>query len=139
MRALSRLTGLSSKAGLLLLLTATGASLSGQALAQQSDALSGAELMSGDPTREDSGAATATTGRHENLHVKGRRKLPPGYQDAPSMDMLHGPDPDHAQHVTRDAVTGADLSRFGSAYQDSGPTGSGSLGDSTGNGWVTPR
>ncbi|BCI66613.1 hypothetical protein EDC15_104179 [Acetobacter aceti NBRC 14818] len=138
MRVLTRLTGFFPTAGLLLLLTATSVSLSGQAMAQQSDALSGAEMMSGDPTREDSGAGVPT-GRHENLHVKGRRKLPPGYQDAPSMDILHGPDPEHAQHVTRDAVTGADLSRFGSAYQDSGPTGSGSLGDSTGNGWVAPR
>ncbi|AQS86243.1 hypothetical protein A0U92_03875 [Acetobacter aceti] len=138
MRVFSRLTGRFPAAGLLLLLTATSISLSGQAMAQQSDALSGAEMMSGDPTREDGGAA-ATTGRHENLHVKGRRKLPPGYQDAPSMDMTHGPDPDHAQHVVRDSVTGADLSKFGSAYQDSGPNGSGSMGDATGNGWVTPR
>ncbi len=75
----------------------------------------------------------------EDLTVKGRRSLPPGYQDAPSMDMTHGPDPDHEANVHRDAVTGTDLSRFGSAYQSSSPYGQGQLGDATGNGWVTPR
>ncbi|WP_323991295.1 hypothetical protein [Nguyenibacter sp. L1] len=75
----------------------------------------------------------------EHLTVKGRHSLPPGYQDAPSMDLTHGPDPDHDANVHRDAVTGSDLSRFGSAYQGSGPYGQGQLGDSTGNGWVTPR
>ncbi|GBQ25974.1 hypothetical protein AA12717_2223 [Gluconacetobacter sacchari DSM 12717] len=75
----------------------------------------------------------------ENMTVQGRRSLPPGYQDAPSMDMTHGPDPDHEAGVHRDAVTGSDLSRFGNAYQSSGPYGQGQLGDATGNGWVTPR
>ncbi|MBB2201279.1 hypothetical protein [Gluconacetobacter tumulisoli] len=75
----------------------------------------------------------------DQMTVKGRRNLPPGYQDAPSMELNHGPDPDHEANVHRDAVTGSDLSRFGSAYQGSGPYGQGQLGDSTGNGWVTPR
>lgn len=75
----------------------------------------------------------------EDMTVQGRRSLPPGYQDAPSMDMNHGPDPDHEANVHRDSVTGTDLSRFGSAYQSSSPYGQGQLGDSTGNGWVTPR
>ncbi|GBQ22531.1 hypothetical protein AA0472_0799 [Acetobacter estunensis NRIC 0472] len=105
-----------------------------------SDPFAGVEMTSGDPTKEDPSSAAAVQSRqHEHVRVRGRRKLPPGYQDAPSMELSHGPDPDHAQHVTRDAVTGADLSKFGSAYQDSGPTGTGSLGDSTGNGWVAPR
>ncbi|ACI50229.1 conserved hypothetical protein [Gluconacetobacter diazotrophicus PA1 5] len=75
----------------------------------------------------------------EDKTVVGRRSLPPGYQDAPSMDMNHGPDPDHEANVHRDAVTGSDLSRFGNAYQSSGPYGQGQMGDATGNGWVTPR
>ena len=75
----------------------------------------------------------------EKKTVHGHRSLPPGYQDAPSMDFNHGDDPDHLAKVHRDGVTGADLSRYGSAYQNSGPFGSGQLGDSTGNGWVTPR
>ncbi|WP_415488208.1 hypothetical protein [Acetobacter sp.] len=138
MFVLPRLSSLLPFAAVCGMLVSTGMALSSAAHAQQSDALAGAEMMSGDPTREDSGTAT-TAGRHENLHVQGRRRLPTGYQDAPSMDMTHGPDPEHAQHVTRDSVTGADLSKFGSAYQDNGPMGTGSIGDSTGNGWVAPR
>lgn len=75
----------------------------------------------------------------EKKTVHGHRSLPPGYQDAPSMEFNHGDDPDHQAQVHRDGVTGSDLSRYGSAYQSSGPYGSGQLGDSTGNGWVTPR
>ncbi len=76
----------------------------------------------------------------DRMTVHGQRgHLPPGYQDAPSMELKHGPDPDHAEHVHRDSVTGTDLSRFGSSYQASGINGDGQLGDSTGNGWVAPR
>ncbi|MCI1436900.1 hypothetical protein [Acetobacter indonesiensis] len=75
----------------------------------------------------------------EKQTVHGHRNLPPGYQDAPSMEFNHGDDPDHLAKVHRDAVTGSDLSRYGSAYQSSGPYGSGQMGDATGNGWVTPR
>lgn len=75
----------------------------------------------------------------EKKTVHGHRSLPPGYQDAPSMEFNHGDDPDHLAKVHRDGVTGSDLSRFGSAYQNSGPYGSGQMGDATGNGWVTPR
>ena len=75
----------------------------------------------------------------EKKTVHGHRSLPPGYQDAPSMDFEHGDDPDHLANVHRDSVTGADISRYGSAYQSSGPVGSGQVGDSTGNGWVIPR
>lgn len=96
-------------------------------------------MTAGDPTHEDGATAGMQSRQHEQLRVRGRRSLPPGYQDAPSMEMTHGPDPDHLDHVNRDSVTGADLSRFGSSYQDSGPMGQGKLGDSTGNGWVTPR
>jgi hypothetical protein len=83
----------------------------------------------------DTGAGKST----EAKTVHGHRSLPPGYQDAPSMEFQHGDDPDHLAKVHRDSVTGSDLSRYGSAYQSSGPFGSGQVGDSTGNGWVTPR
>lgn len=75
----------------------------------------------------------------EKKTVHGHRNLPPGYQDAPSMDFQHGADPDHLAKVHRDSVTGSDISKYGSAYQSSGPFGSGQVGDSTGNGWVIPR
>lgn len=76
----------------------------------------------------------------DRMTVHGQRgHLPPGYEEAPSMELNHGPDPDHLEHVHRDSVTGTDLSRFGSAYQSSGINGDGQLGDSTGNGWVAPR
>ncbi|GAN68197.1 hypothetical protein [Acetobacter orleanensis] len=78
-------------------------------------------------------------GSTEKKTVHGHRSLPPGYQDAPSMEFNHGADPDHLAKVHRDAVTGTDLSRYGSAYETSGPYGSGQMGDATGNGWVTPR
>lgn len=78
-------------------------------------------------------------GSGEHVTAKGRHSLPPGYQDAPSTEFEHGPDPDHLDKVQRDAVTGADLSKFGSAYGASNPTQSGQLGDATGNGWVAPR
>ncbi|GBQ84955.1 hypothetical protein AA13595_1543 [Gluconacetobacter johannae DSM 13595] len=96
---------------------------------------------------DESTPQTSSSGHEEGVEarsgdqmtVKGRRSLPPGYQDAPSMELNHGPDPDHEANVHRDAVTGSDLSRFGSAYQSSGPYGQGQLGDATGNGWVTPH
>lgn len=75
----------------------------------------------------------------EKKTVHGHRNLPPGYQDAPSMDFQHGDDPDELAKVQRDAVTGADVTKYGSAYQASSPFGTGQVGDSTGNGWVIPR
>ncbi|MCX2561003.1 hypothetical protein OQ252_06275 [Acetobacter farinalis] len=88
----------------------------------------------------DGGAASSTNSKSaEKKTVHGHRSLPPGYQDAPSMEFNHGADPDHLAKVHRDAVTGTDLSRYGSAYETSGPYGSGQMGDATGNGWVTPR
>ncbi|MBS0959187.1 MULTISPECIES: hypothetical protein [Acetobacter] len=75
----------------------------------------------------------------EKKVVHGHRSLPPGYQDAPSMEFNHGADPDHLAKVHRDSVTGSDLSKYGTAYQNSGPYGDGAMGDSTGNGWVTHR
>lgn len=78
-------------------------------------------------------------GKGEHLTARGRHSLPPGYQEAPSTEFKHGPDPDHADNVQRDAVTGADLSKFGSAYSNSSPVQSGQLGDASGNGWVAPR
>lgn len=120
----------------------TAGPMAGLAHAQQSsDPFAGAEVVNGDPTKENSGSAAGgvQSRQHEHLRVRGHRSLPPGYQDVPSMEITHGVDPEHQEHVTRDAVTGADLSRFGSSYQDSGPTGTGTLGDSTGNGWVAPR
>jgi len=77
--------------------------------------------------------------KSENHTVIGRRSLPPGYSDVPSNEINHGPDPDHLANVHRDAVTGSNLSNFGTSYQDNGPFGSGQLGDATGNGWVTPH
>jgi len=81
----------------------------------------------------------APANKGEHLTVHGRRSLPPGYADVPSNEINHGPDPDHLANVHRDAVTGSNLSNFGSSYQNSGPFGSGQLGDATGNGWVTPH
>ena len=78
-------------------------------------------------------------GKGEHLTARGRHSLPPGYQETPSTEFKHGPDPDHADHIQRDAVTGTDLSRFGNAYSSSSPVQSGQLGDATGNGWVAPR
>ncbi|GBD56459.1 hypothetical protein [Gluconobacter wancherniae] len=75
----------------------------------------------------------------EHFRARGKRSLPPGYQDAPSNDFQHGPDPDHLAGIQRDASTGANIGKFGSSYQNSNPTQSGQLGDSTGNGWVAPR
>ncbi|UMM64562.1 hypothetical protein [Aristophania vespae] len=75
----------------------------------------------------------------EHYRARGNRPPPPGYQEAPSMEFQNGPDPDHQAKVQRDKTTGADLSKFGTAYQDSNPTQSGELGDATGNGWVAPR
>ncbi|GBQ88085.1 hypothetical protein AA23498_0286 [Acetobacter nitrogenifigens DSM 23921 = NBRC 105050] len=108
-------------------------------LSASSDPLAGAEITTGDPTQQSSGVAGTESRQHEHMTVRGHHSLPPGYQDAPSMDMTHGPDPDHEASVQRDSVTGSNLSHFGSSYQDNGPTGRGQLGDSTGNGWVTPR
>jgi len=78
-------------------------------------------------------------GPGERYTAHGKHSLPPGYQDAPSTEMTHGPDPDHEAEIQRDPVSGANLSKFGSAYQNSNPTQQGQLGDSTGNGWVAPR
>ncbi|WP_215765999.1 hypothetical protein [Gluconobacter cerinus] len=75
----------------------------------------------------------------EHFRARGHRSLPPGYQDAPSTEFEHGPDPDHEAGVERDSVTGANLSKFGSSYQGSNNTQSGQLGDATGNGYVAPR
>ncbi|GAL97957.1 hypothetical protein FOH24_16045 [Acetobacter tropicalis] len=110
---------------------------------------SGASAAPGDPSLTPDnnisfgeGAASGSSsksGSAEKRTVHGHRNLPPGYQDAPSMEFNHGDDPDHLAKVHRDSITGSDLSRYGSAYQSSGPYGSGQLGDSTGNGWVTPR
>ncbi|NHN85163.1 hypothetical protein GOB93_10990 [Acetobacter musti] len=129
-------------AGVALAFALSAGPMAGVACAAPNDPLAGAEMTNGDPTQQDAGSSVTTgvqSRQHEHLHVRGRRSLPPGYQEAPSMDIDHGPDPDHEEHVTRDSVTGANLSRFGSSYQDSGPTGTGTLGDSTGNGWVAPR
>ncbi|GBR20087.1 hypothetical protein LV564_11050 [Komagataeibacter nataicola] len=83
---------------------------------------------------------TSSSSDQDRMTVHGQRgHLPPGYEEAPSMELNHGPDPDHLEHVHRDSVTGTDLSRFGTAYQSSGINGDGQLGDSTGNGWVAPR
>ncbi|MDI2090496.1 hypothetical protein [Commensalibacter oyaizuii] len=77
----------------------------------------------------------------EHITVRGHRAPPPGYTYAPSMNMEKGPDPEHQQALSeaKDPVSGANLSRFGTAYRESGPMGGGKLGDSTGNGWLTPR
>lgn len=78
-------------------------------------------------------------GKGEHLTAKGHHSLPPGYQETPSTEFQHGPDPDHADNLQRDAVTGSDLSKFGSAYSNSSPVQSGQLGDASGNGWIAPR
>ena len=75
----------------------------------------------------------------EHLTVHGRRAPPPGYTYAPSMELQHGLDPEHKSSIARDPVSGANLSRFGTAYQESGPVGQGKVGDATGNAWLTPR
>lgn len=75
----------------------------------------------------------------EHFRATGHRSLPLGYQDTPSTEFEHGPDPDHLDRVERDSVTGANLSKFGPNYQQNSPTQSGQLGDATGNGWVAPR
>ncbi len=59
----------------------------------------------------------------DRMTVHGQRgHLPPGYEEAPSMELNHGPDPDHLEHVHRDSVTGTDLSRFGSATRAAAST-----------------
>lgn len=77
----------------------------------------------------------------EHFHATGHRPPPPGYQDVPSTEFENGPDPDHEAHLksNRDAVTGSNLGKFGSSYQDTNPIQGGQLGDATGNGWVAPR
>lgn len=106
------------------------------------------EVQFGKAYQDDNSTATAQApagatggGTHggEHFHAKGHRPPPTGYQEAPSADFENGPDPDHQAKIHRDATTGADLSQFGTAYQNSSPTQSGSLGDSTGNGWTAPR
>lgn len=104
----------------------------------------------GQPYQDDDSTTSATSPQHKTTHhrsggehyrAQGHRPPPPGYQETPSPDFQNGPDPDHQAQVKahRDAATGTDLRRFGSAYQDSNPTQSGQLGDATGNGWVAPR
>ena len=117
-----------------------GASLIGAASVAHADPLmtpSGDVSFSEGSGNIDTGSEASKSTESKTVH--GHRSLPPGYQDAPSMDFQHGDDPDHLAKVQRDSVTGSNLSRYGSAYQSSGPFGSGQLGDSTGNGWVTPR
>ncbi len=77
----------------------------------------------------------------EHITVRGHRTPPPGYTYAPSMNMQNGPDPEHQQVLaeSKDKISGANLSKYGTAYQESGPMGQGKLGDSTGNGWLIPR
>lgn len=85
--------------------------------------------------------ASQESGGGEHITVRGHREPPPGYTYAPSMTMEHGGDPEHQQALaeSKDKVSGANLSRYGTAYQESGPLAHGQLGDSTGNGWLTPR
>ncbi|CAK7193352.1 hypothetical protein COMNV_01567 [Commensalibacter sp. Nvir] len=80
-------------------------------------------------------------GNGESITVRGHRTPPPGYTYAPSMNLNKGPDPDHQRGLSesKDPVSGANLSRYGTAYRESGPLGSGQVGDSTGNSWLTPR
>lgn len=95
------------------------------------------------PSKHSSGQAqkSTTTKGGEHFHATGHRPPPPGYQDVPSTEFENGPDPDHEAHLksNRDAVTGSNLGRFGSSYQDTNPIQGGQLGDATGNGWVAPR
>ncbi|QCE33617.1 hypothetical protein FAI41_08515 [Acetobacteraceae bacterium] len=74
----------------------------------------------------------------EHVHAYGHHPPPRGYIAAPLQeDFKYGPDPEH--HVEHDTLTGTNLDHFGTDYQNSSPVGQGSLGDSTGNGWVAPR
>ncbi|QCE35517.1 hypothetical protein FAI40_09360 [Acetobacteraceae bacterium] len=74
----------------------------------------------------------------EHIHAYGHHPPPRGYIVAPVQeDFKYGPDPEH--HVQHDTLTGTNLDRFGTDYQNSSPMGQGTLGDSTGNGWVAPR
>lgn len=73
----------------------------------------------------------------EHLIARGRRAPPKGYKDTPDDEIQYGADPDHIVH--RDNTTGADLDKFGTAYQESSPMQTGELGDATGNGWTAPR
>ncbi|MBA5726658.1 hypothetical protein [Bombella mellum] len=86
-------------------------------------------------------AQKSVTRGGEHFRAKGHRPPPPGYQDVPSTEFENGPDPDHEAHLrsNRDAVTGSNLGKFGSSYQDTNPIQSGQVGDATGNGWVAPR
>ncbi len=69
----------------------------------------------------------------ESYQVTGKYHPPPGYQDTPSTDITHGPDPDDTSAMRKDPITGTDLTRFGSAYMDSNPVKTGKPGDATGN------
>lgn len=77
----------------------------------------------------------------EHITVRGHRAPPPGYSYAPSMDMTKGPDPEHQRALaeSKNSVSGANLSRYGTAYRESGPIGNAQVGDSTGGAWLTPR
>lgn len=82
--------------------------------------------------------STPTTEKSMTIHGH-KNSPPPGYTYAPSMEMQNGPDPDHARRVHRDPITGANISRFGSAFTAANPTQQGQLGDATGNGWLAPH
>ncbi|WP_203413633.1 hypothetical protein [Entomobacter blattae] len=84
--------------------------------------------------------AEKSSSADENVTVHGQKNvLPRGYSYAPSMEMQSGPDPDRGNKMHRDPVTGANITRFGSAFQASNPTQQGQLGDATGNGWLAPH
>lgn len=90
-------------------------------------------------TQSQGAPADRTMHGGEHFRARGHRAPPPGYSDTPSTDFEHGPDPDHEAGVERDSGTGANISKFGSAYQGSNNTQTGQLGDATGNGYVAPR
>ncbi|MFT9398926.1 hypothetical protein [Acetobacter sp.] len=117
--------------------TALVSSAPGQAVADPALTPSGNISFGEGSANYDPDGANSKTAEKKTVH--GHRSLPPGYQDAPSMEFNHGDDPDHLAKVHRDKMTGTDLSRYGTAYQENGPMGSGQMGDATGNGWVTPR
>ncbi|EHH69163.1 hypothetical protein [Gluconobacter morbifer] len=112
--------------------------LTGAALAQSTTFGQPYESSPQFGTNGQSNSASRSSGG-EHFRARGHRSLPPGYQDAPSTELEHGPDPDHEASIERDRNTGANLSKFGSSYQNSNNTQSGELGDATGNGWVAPR
>ncbi|GAN54210.1 hypothetical protein Tasa_017_093 [Tanticharoenia sakaeratensis NBRC 103193] len=120
------------------LLAVTAMGFAGAAYAQSLPYTAGDHAAQSTNTQgQDNSVEHAGPGEHYTAH--GKHNLPPGYQDTPSNDINHGPDPDHLSTIQRDPVTGANLTKFGSSYTNSSPTQQGSLGDATGNGWVAPR